>query len=1091
MSSIRRWGRGCRLIAALLLVAGLALAGPPTSAFAAAEPVVYAYHYEEMTIGEAQWIGVGFYNNSPTDTGYGPYIDVFLPAAGADGAGSATDDGVTFQGVQLHEGGPITPLAPTPQICAGGAFTHPLTRRSTPCTTGDQILVFELPFGSFTPGQPTQFLFIDALMSSWADPGTPLSLRLNAGFWLGNDPLDNPTSDPPLSTSWGPELIMPQPPLFLNKLSRNPGPPDTILPGPRFGETTSGRSFPQHFFITADIPAGQTFSNLRISDLLPATMVYSDVTSIDPPTCSVVTEPSRAGPRLPPNNELAISCPSITGRAGSDDITFTFRYWVPRLDATGASVLDPATGATRALENHVAASGDWQPLDPRDSPFAIVINPAGFEDRVRAQSIAIQHGAPSLVDDPQQNGLSPGDTLELTLDFQVADYFTFNTIVISETLSDGQRYLPNSARLDLNERGGGVNGVFSDGISLSIDTSQIGNTGPGEPPDGTDGSTLLVFDIAKAMRDLGDAEGIVQGAEALSPHGAPAIGRVTFRAVIQERFSDSYPSGDPSVDLWDMLSSQVTISGRVLHNWTLAPTGFVAQDTPDDPIQDGKRDNSAFFQMPGPDFTKTVYAINGVACDPQPCASPAIEPADTITYRLTYTMPFVDVENPEFRDFLPLPIFTASEVLTDSAILAGGVPPPGRVAYGPDDTFHTLPGAPAPALSVDPRNNMVGFSYGDYDLDVSPAGAIDLLFTVTASDQPFDNRLFITNQASAGERATNSGGGRRQRSVEVGLEPLVLRLRKGVVATSAASGRFLPATVGPVAFSAPGGACPRFAGTISSNRLAAAPIDSDLRNLQPGDRLTFAIVVENYGASVGGAFDVTLRDALPAGLLRTGDPICVTDGTGAPLAYTNLSGGLFGSGIRLDDPGATAAPAGALDPYGPEGGRNLAIITYDVAVERTARPPLTLTNTVTLFSYAETEGGDDDGRDKTDPADVTVVDPTAITLLRFTATRVGDGVLLRWATGAELNTRGFLVLRSADGTRGSAVAITARPITAAGSTGGGASYAWPDEGAPPGQALSYWLVELAEGGIGAEYGPAHVTAARRGPIRLALPLLRT
>lgn len=1089
MGSIRRWDRGCRLIAALLVVAGLALSPPPPLALAAARPGVYAFYYEFMTIGEAQWIGVGFYNGSPTDTGYGPYIDLFLPAAGADGAGPAIDDGVTFQRADLYQVGPISPLAPTPQICAGGGFTHPLTRLPTPCVDGDQILVFELPFGSITPGQPTQFLFIYALMSNWADPGTPLPLRLNAGFWLGNDPLDNPASDPPITTSWGPEPILPLPPLFLSKLSRNPDPPDPIDDGPRFGETASGLSFPQHFFVTADIPDGQTFTDLRISDLLPATMVYSDVTEITPPSCSLVREPSPAGPQLPPNNELSISCPSITGRAGSNDVTFTFRYWVPRLDAAGAPVLDPLTGAPRALENHVAGSGTWQPLDPRDSPTPVTINPEGFEDRVRAQSIAVQHGAPSLVNDPQGNGLSPGDTLEYTLDFQIADYFSFDTVVISETLSDGQRYLPNSARLALADRGGTVSGAFRDGGSLTIDTSQIGNTGPGEPADGTDGSTTLRFAIDQALRELGAPDGVIQGAEAVAPRGAAAIGRVTFRTLIQERFTDSYPSGDPSVDLWDVIKSEVTISGRALDNQTLAPTGAVAQDTPLDPIQEGRSDNTTRLKMPGPDFTKTVYAINGAICSPQPCADPTIEPADTITYRLTYTMPFVDVENLRLQDFLPLPVFTATEILTGSAILGGGLPPPGRVAYGPADTLHTLPGAPAPTLTVDPLNNMVGFSYGDYDFDGSPAGAIDLLFTVTASDQPFDSRLFITNQASASEGATNSLGNWRQRSVEIGLAPLVLRLRKGVVATDAATGRFLPGTVGPLPFTAPDSACPRFAGTISSNSLADAPIDSDLRNLLPGDRLTFAIVVENYGSSSGGAFDVTLRDTLPPGLLRTAGPLCVTDGTGAPLPFTDLPGGLFGGGIRLNDPGATAAPAGALDPYRPEGGRNLAIITYDVAVADAVRPPRTLTNTVTLFNYAESEGGDDDGRDKTDPADVTVVDPTAVTLLHFSATRAGDGVRLRWATGAELNTRGFLLLRSADGTRAGAIPITAEPIRAAGIAGGGAAYTWLDAAAPPGQALSYWLVELERSGPGAEYGPARATDDRQAPFHLMLPLL--
>ncbi|NTU78639.1 MAG: hypothetical protein HGA45_04415 [Chloroflexales bacterium] len=1077
---------GGSLAMLLVVVVSLSAFTPASNVSAAAQPDAWVYTdpTAPVFIGEQKWFSVGFANNSATATGYGPYIDLFLPAAGADGAGPAIDDGLTFDHASLNQIGLMTPLTPTPLICAGGTFTHPLTRLATHCVDGEQVLIFELPFGSFAPNQPTQYLHVYALLSGWADPGTSLRLRAGGGFWLGNDPLDNPASDPPILADEDTLTITPTVPLTLAKLSRNPEPPDTVNPGPRFGETATGFSFPQHFFLTLDIPAGQTITNLRLSDLLPATMVYSEVNSITPSTCTIVREPPRSGPQPPPNNELAIGCPSITGGGGDNDVTLTFTYWVPRLDADGAPVLDPITGALRVLGNDAAVSGDWQPLDPRDSLFPITISPDGPEDQVRAQSIAVQKETPTLAVDPQRNWLSPGDTLEYTLNFQISDYFSFDTIVISDTLSDGQRYLPGSARLTLADRGGAVSGAFTDGVSLNVDTSQIGNSGPGVPRDGTDGSTVIAFDVSRAMRDLGDPDGVVQGAQALLPRGSAAYGSVTFRAVIQERFSDSYPSGDPSVDMWDRFSNVATISGRLLDNQSLAPTGALAADTPDE------GDNRVIFELPGPSFTKTVYAINGAACAP-PCADPLIEPADTVTFRLTYRMPFVDVENPEFRDFLPLPVFDATEVVTTSPILDSGLPPPGRVAYGPDDSFHTLPGAPHPVLGIDSINNLVSFIYDDYDLDSSPAGVIDLLFTVTASDQPFDNRLYITNQASASEGSTNGGSGRRERisMVDVFLEPLVLRLRKGVVAATSLGGRFHPAVVGPVAFTPPGDpACPRFAGTISSNGLAARPINSNLRNLLPGEHFTFAIVIENYGPSSDGAFDVTLRDELPPGLVRTGDPICVTDGTGAPLAFHELAGGLFGAGIVLDDPGATPAPAGALDPYSPEGGRNVAILTYDVAVEDTVVPPRTLTNTVTLFRYTKTEGGDDDGRDKSDPADVTVVDPTAITLLRFSAAREGDQVVVRWTTGVELNTRGFVLLRSDDGTRAGAVPVTPQPILAQGIDGGGADYAWPDTAAPPGRPYAYWLVEL--GDATAEYGPVRVGSTLQDRFRQALPMIK-
>jgi large repetitive protein len=1072
MSTLNRSARLGRLLAILTGIALILGTLSPRVVLAAAQPVIWPYSYEQIALGETRGIGIGFDNYSPTDPGYGPYIDVFLPAAGADGAGPATDDGLSFVSAGIINVGSISPLAPTPMICTGGSFTHPLTGLTTPCTDGDQILVFELPFGSIAPDQPPLFLFVYALMSDWADPGTPIYMHLNSGFWLGNDPLNNPASDPPIVQQYGPYQITPLPPVRLNKWSISPD-----------NETATGISFPRQFSLSVDIAAGQTVSNLSLTDPLPPTLVYNNVVSINPPSCSVVTAPPTSGPQLPPNNELVIGCPSITGGGGSADVSLTFSYWVPRLDANGVPVLDPATGAARALQNSATVSGNWQPLDPRDSLFPISVSSPTAS--VLAQSIAVQHGWGSIVNDPQGNGLSPGDTIEYSLPFQISDHFAFDTIIFSERLSDGQHYLPGSARFSVTDRGGTLSGAFTDGVNLSIDTSQIGHTGTGNPPDGTDGSTLLSFNLSQAMRDLGAADGVVQGAETILPRSATAQGTVTFRVVIQEDYTDVYLSGDSSVDMWDWVDSRVSISGRVLDNQTLNPTGSFAADM----YEEG--DNQTSFYMPGPNLAKTVYAINGVACDPQPCANPIIEPGDTVTYRLTSHMPFVDVENPEFRDYLPLPIFSASEVLTTSAILASGLPPPGRVAYGPDDSFHSLPGAPAPALGVNLPNNMVSFIYPDYDLDTSPAGVIDLLFTVTASDRPFDNRLFITNQARASERSTQWNMNSRESNVEIGLAPLVLRLSKGVVAARSVGGRFVPAVAGPVAFSPPGSSvCPRFTGAISSNSLAAHPISSDLRNLLPGEQLTFAIVIENYGSSPGGAFDVTLRDVLPAGMLPTTTPICVTDGTGAPLAFSELSGGLFGSGIQLSDPGSTITPAGALDPYSPEDGHNIAVITYDVSVESSVVPPRLLTNSATLFNYAAVEGGPDDGRDKISAADVTVVDPTPISLLRFSATRTGSQIQIGWATGIELNTSGFILLRSDDGTRASALAVSPT-ILAQGTNKGGAEYTWVDQAAPPGPNYTYWLIEVTNTGATSEYGPAQIDANIQGGFRLFLPMMVT
>lgn len=101
--------------------------------------------------------------------------------------------------------------------------------------------------------------------------------------------------------------------------------------------------------------------------------------------------------------------------------------------------------------------------------------------------------------------------------------------------------------------------------------------------------------------------------------------------------------------------------------------------------------------------------------------------------------------------------------------------------------------------------------------------------------------------------------------------------------------------------------------------------------------------------------------------------------------------------------------------------------------------------------------------------------PTAIVLSSFTATVENGGVQLNWATALEIDTWGFYIFRSDDGTRASAVQVTPNMILAEGRGTNGASYSWFD---PDGAAgASYWLREVELDGTISEYGPFTVSAA--------------
>ncbi len=126
-----------------------------------------------------------------------------------------------------------------------------------------------------------------------------------------------------------------------------------------------------------------------------------------------------------------------------------------------------------------------------------------------------------------------------------------------------------------------------------------------------------------------------------------------------------------------------------------------------------------------------------------------------------------------------------------------------------------------------------------------------------------------------------------------------------------------------------------------------------------------------------------------------------------------------------------------------------------------------------------------------DQAQVDIIGrPTAIHLSRFTASTGTNGVLLAWETSLEVNTWGFQIYRSASGERADAVLITDRLILARGRSQAGSQYTWLDQTAVPGQAYSYWLLEVETDGTPAEYGPASTARpAQDREYSIVLPLV--
>ncbi|MCX8070846.1 MAG: isopeptide-forming domain-containing fimbrial protein [Candidatus Binatia bacterium] len=935
--------------ARLLLSCALVALGTATAAVAAPVPTASLSVPGNVLIGESFTFTISFDNTSPSDVGYGPYIDLELPTIGADGAGPATDDGITFVSATY-----LT-FPVTVQVLTCPVASHPYTGLPVTCTAGNQLVVMELPFGSFTNDQPPADITVNATLSNLADLGVPLPIRATGGFRFGADPLDNPTTDPPILGATQSANVTPT---LLTLAKSYNGPED---------ETATGPNFPRRYTITVDVANGQTLSNLDVADFLPNNLAFLSVISFTPGTGSVLVTPPIGVAANPPNNRLTVRFPAIVGGAGPD-ATVVFEFFVPQFDANGNPVIDPNSGDDVVSVNQARAEADWVPIDSRDPTTHMVEDPAGPEHILNDRSVAIQKSVAFVTDMPPA-GLSPGDVLEYTLEFQISDFFAFTNLRVEyDTLSDGQRFDTTfTPTLSVTENGATSSGPF-DSANYSVTLNSPGT-----------GTSDVWFNISGELITRGFSGRLLGGLvpDGGAPNDGPTVGTIRYRAYVLDQYSDNFPSGDPSLNSRDSISNAVRIVGDVLNNATLTPTGFDEDDG-----------SSAGLTVPIGTLTKSIYARNGVIG-----SFTQIAPGDTVTFRLHYVIPTGDVEALRLVDWLPLPVLLATEVSTFNDVVSSTPPAAGTAHFGPADTFRALSGI-VPTVSVDSTANSVEFTYGTFANPANTPATVDILFTVTVSAAPFADRLFLTNQVRAYEQNTVIERASADAIVQFQLTEPVINWSniKGAVASSNPLATFSPPVVGPVSFTPPGSGCPRFSGTIHSNGLSTNPIRSDVANVDAGDLVTFAIVVENTGTGLHGAFDVRLRDTLPPGFsIPPGGPnLCVTDGTGAPVTYVPLGAGLFdpAGGIELVDPGPTSTPAGALDPYDPANGRNVVVITFDLRLDgpgdaSPVTPRKTLTNTATLFNYAGAEGGPDHTiNDGTDTATATTASPAVQKLIQ-------------------------------------------------------------------------------------------------------------
>ncbi|MDG9925675.1 MULTISPECIES: VCBS domain-containing protein [unclassified Pseudomonas] len=887
------------------------------------------------------------FTNSSSQTGFAPFIDLFLPATGKDGAGGATDDGVTFVSASYLGQSLVTHVI---TFDANGQATHPLAvdASGTPLVinaasfgmrAGDQLVVIELPFASVNQSQPTIGVQITAALSNLADTsfsnGTPeLTIRARSGFQYGNDSLNNPASDPSLLEAGSQSFVVRPSVLTFDQTVITPE-----------GETATGPNFERTLELTVTPASGQTLTDVVVTQPIPGNVI---VTGITPGAGGTITSITLHDGRTSTNaaviaaalalnndadlsNDLYISSFTITYASLSGATSTAVTFFVPDADQDGQPVLNPVTGDDVTITfGAPSATGEWVPLDSRDlTPPATEIDFSGTGSSVSfvAKSITLVKEV-SIQVNAGNSGVTPGDTLKYDLNIAISDYFAFGKnffeqgqFTVADSLGDGQT-LQGTPTLTLNFNGGSQ--------VITLVTSSVVNA---------NGTTSLTFDIGQSLLNAFADRGWLNGDLAFDSvlQGATTA-VISYLAVVGQSYTP--PAGNPHSEIneGDKLGNNATVTATILEDF-INLTGSTESD-----------DSSTVSEVPKSNIDIVLADLNDGGA---PAPGVELKPGDEVTFRLSYDLVTGDYENLKLTAYLPLPLFDVSGISWQLG--SGGEANVGQWVLGSGNT-----NADGSISVSNGAGNSVVFDLGSYVKanNITTGSRIEIEFTLRVGDQPFaDNRQFDVLAQSS--QTTTLEGKTSFSSADVAViasiaEP-VLNISHGVVSSS---GGTVSGTTGT--WGAPGtSGVPPFG--VGNSVTDIGDINGSVSGIDGGDLLRLATAIENSGG--GNAFDVATSITLPSGLSFVGGSLANAnlqiyrgDGT---LLQAGVDYSVSGNTITfVDSAGVGALLAGRSGTTADTSGANLVVITYDVSVSNSIAASRTLQSSASLTHYASAEGGD-------------------------------------------------------------------------------------------------------------------------------------
>ncbi|ALM52439.1 VCBS domain-containing protein [Halomonas huangheensis] len=883
---------------------------------------------QEVPLGESFEFTVSFSNTS-TEVGYAPFIHLYVPTTGKDGAGAEIDDGITVTSANYVGGDlPITTIT----FDDNGQAEHPVAKDSNGNAViinaadygyrpGDTLVVVEIPFASFGPDQPAIDVTFTATLSDLADTsatdGSPnLDITAIGGFELGHDSLDNPQDDPSIIGT-NPAVITVTPTVIEVDQTLNM----------TEDETATGENY-THSLTTTIRPAGidpntQALTNVVITQPVPTNVQVTNIdpgngtlTSITLASGQVVTNPGVIETMINRDDvfitEYTVEYATLTGAESS-----TIEFYVPEQDADGNPILDPDTGDDVTITfDAPTGSGDWDPIDDRDEPDGggtVDFSGTGEPISFTAKSIAL-HKTATIITDTGTTGLTPGDTLEYQLEMTLSDYFAFGNdtqdqgqFLITDTVSNGQTVEGTpTMTVSFSDRDGNT----QQNVTVDLVYTETDNG---------DGTTTLVFDIAASMQQAFPDQPWLAGDASLDNtiDGTATRASIAYTTTIDDEYATDVDH--PALNEGDSVSNSAEVSADILIDENNT-TGF------------DESDNSN---------TETTVPTSNVDIE-IPSGDTELSPGEEVTFTVSYELITGDHENFQLIVYLPLPLLDTSGI--DWSEGDG----PGTWAINAANTHE----GEITNVESGPGNSLI-FTFAD--LDAADPSTIAIDFTMTVGDQPFADQRSLDVLAQSRQTTTIeqtllvSEDVVRVQSV---AEPVV-DITHGVVSSDNGT---VTGTDGN--WADPGSTGDPHTGAVTDPSVG----DGNVSDIDAGDTLRLATILKNSGG--GGAYDVTTTVDLPDDLTFVGDSLdaanlILSRGDGTVLTEgTDYE--VNGNTITLLDADNTATLlAGREGTANDTSGLNVIVITYDVQVVAAVAASRTMGSTATLTNYASVNDGED------------------------------------------------------------------------------------------------------------------------------------